>query len=108
MYPPTSCIFLSCAVMLSRTPLSLTCKYEDTINFHMSSADIFKKKKKKKIRKTLSGIPSVSNSLDPNQARHIVGPYLDSNCLPEGYQQITLVDKDFFLPILGNIACDLL
>ena len=31
--------------------------------------------------KILSGIPSVSNSLDPGQARHYVGPDLGPNCL---------------------------
>ena len=28
-----------------------------------------------------SGMPSLSNSLDPDQARHIVGPDLGPNCL---------------------------
>ena len=28
----------------------------------------------------LSGIPSVSNSLDPDRARHFAGPDLGSNC----------------------------
>ena len=37
--------------------------------------------------KILSGIPSVSYSLDPDQARHFVGPDLDPNCL----QQMTKV-----------------
>ena len=32
-------------------------------------------------RKNLSGKPSVSNSLDPDQARHVVGSDLDLNCL---------------------------
>ena len=40
-------------------------------------------------RKTLSGIPSVSNSLDPDQAPHFVGPDLGPNC----FQQ-TLVGKE--------------
>ena len=31
--------------------------------------------------KILSGIPSVSNSLDPDQARHFVVPDLGQNCL---------------------------
>ena len=31
--------------------------------------------------KILSGIPSVSNSLDPDQAQHLVGPDLGPNCL---------------------------
>ena len=35
----------------------------------------------KPFRKILSEIPSVSNSLDPDQARHLVGPDLDSICL---------------------------
>ena len=37
-------------------------------------------------RKILSEIPSVSNSLDPDQARHFVGPDLGPNCF-KGYQQ---------------------
>ena len=32
-------------------------------------------------QKVLLGLPSVSNSLDPDQARHFVGPDLDPNCL---------------------------
>ena len=32
-------------------------------------------------KKILSGIPSVSNSLDPDQAQHFVGPDLGPNCL---------------------------
>ena len=32
-------------------------------------------------RNILSGIPSVSNSLDSDQARHFVGPDLGPNCL---------------------------
>ena len=31
--------------------------------------------------KNLSGIPSVSDSLNPDQARHSVGPDLGLNCL---------------------------
>ena len=31
-------------------------------------------------RQILSGIPSVSNSLDPDQDRHSVGPDLSANC----------------------------
>ena len=44
----------------------------------MSSADFFQNQLFLKI---LSGIPSVSNSLDPDQARHFVVPYPSSNCL---------------------------
>ena len=33
------------------------------------------------LEKILSGIPSVSNSLDPDQPRHFVGPDLGPNCL---------------------------
>ena len=32
-------------------------------------------------RKILSGIPLVSNNLDPDQARHYVGPDMGPNCL---------------------------
>ena len=53
----------------------------------LSSADIFQNQLFLKI---LSGIPSVSNSLDPDQARHFAGPDLGLNCL-KGYQQMTLV-----------------
>ena len=38
-------------------------------------------------KKNLSGIPSVSNSLDPDQARRFVGPDLGPNC----HQQMTKV-----------------
>ena len=33
------------------------------------------------LKKNLSGIPSVSNRLEPDQARHFVGPDLGPNCL---------------------------
>ena len=46
----------------------------------LSSADFFSFQNKL-FRKILSGIPSVSNSLDPDQARHFVGPDMDPNCL---------------------------
>ena len=42
------------------------------------SADFFQNQL---FRKILSGIPSVSNSLDPDQARQFVGPELGPNCL---------------------------
>ena len=42
------------------------------------SADFFQNHPFQKI---LSGIPSVSNNLDPDQARHFVGPDLGPNCL---------------------------
>ena len=32
-------------------------------------------------KKNISGISPVSNSLDPDQARHFVGPDLGPNCL---------------------------
>ena len=32
-------------------------------------------------RNILSGMPSVSNNLDPDQVRGVVGPDLDTNCL---------------------------
>ena len=32
------------------------------------------------LQKNLSGIPSVSNSLDPDQAQRFVGPDLGPNC----------------------------
>ena len=32
-------------------------------------------------QKSLSGIPSVSNCFDPDQARHSGGPDLGTNCL---------------------------
>ena len=35
----------------------------------------------------------VSNSLDPDQAKHFVGPDLGPNCL-QSYVQMTLVDKE--------------
>ena len=49
------------------------------VTFHafLSSADFFKIN----FRKILSGIPSVSNNLDPDHARHFVGPDLGPNCL---------------------------
>ena len=36
---------------------------------------------------------TVSNSLDPDQARHFVGPDLGPNCC-KGYQQMTLVGNE--------------
>ena len=36
----------------------------------------------------------MSNILDPDQARHFVGPDLGLNCL-KSYQQMTLVCKEF-------------
>ena len=42
------------------------------------SADFFQNQL---LKKNLLGIQSVSNSLDPDQARHFVGPDLGSNCL---------------------------
>ena len=36
---------------------------------------------------------SVSNSLDPGQARHVVGTDLGPNCLQKKYQQTTVVGK---------------
>ena len=42
------------------------------------SADLFQNQL---FRKILSGIPPVSNSLDPDQAQHFVGPDLGPNCL---------------------------
>ena len=40
-------------------------------------------------KKIFSGIPSESNSLDPDQARHFVGPDPGSNCL----QRLPAEDK---------------
>ena len=37
----------------------------------------------------------MSNSLDLDQAGHFVGPDLGPNCFLLGYQQTTLVDKEF-------------
>ena len=34
------------------------------------------------------------NRLDPDQARHFVGPDLGPNCLHKSYQQTTLGDKE--------------
>ena len=51
----------------------------------LSSADFFQNQL---FRKILLGIPSESNSLDPDQARHFVGPDLGPNCM-----QKTLVGK---------------
>ena len=44
----------------------------------LSSADFFQNQL---LREILSQIPSVSNCLDPDQARHFVGPDLGPNCL---------------------------
>ena len=51
-------------------------------------------------KKNLSGIPSVSNSLDPDQARHFVEPDLGPNCC-KGHQLMTLVGKEI------NLSCPL-
>ena len=37
---------------------------------------------------------TVSNSLDPDQARHFVGPKLGPNSVCKGYEQMTLVGKE--------------
>ena len=43
-------------------------------------------------------IPSVSNSLDPDQARHFVGPDLGPKCLQRLSADMTLVkDYNIFL-----------
>ena len=44
----------------------------------LSSADFFPNHL---FRKKNSGIPSVSNSLDPDQSQHFVWPDLGTNCL---------------------------
>ena len=48
------------------------------LHAYLSSANFFQNQLFQKI---LSWIPSVSNSLDPDQARHFVGPDLGPNCL---------------------------
>ena len=48
-------------------------KLQIILHNFLSSADLF--------QKMISAIPSVSNSLDPDQARHFVGPDLGPNCL---------------------------
>ena len=50
------------------------------LNFYdfMSSADFFQNQL---FQKNLSGLPSVSKSLDPNMAQLFVGPNLGPNCL---------------------------
>ena len=53
----------------------------------LSSADFFFQNQL--FRKILSGIPRVSNRLDPDQTRRFVGPDLGPNCLQK-YQQRTL------------------
>ena len=45
----------------------------DNFSYALSSVDFY--------QNDFSGIPSVSNSLDPDQARHFVGPDLGPNCL---------------------------
>ena len=44
----------------------------------LSSGDFFQNQL---FRKIISGIPSMSNSLDSDQARHFVRPDLGPNCL---------------------------
>ena len=56
----------------------------------LSSADFF-------FKELLSGLPSVSNSLEPDQARHIVGPDLVPNCL-----QVLLADNKLKLLLAGK------
>ena len=54
----------------------LFCRLWIFLNLH------FQKKKKKKKKKIFQvDTISVSNSLDPDQARRFVGPDLDPNCL---------------------------
>ena len=49
-------------------------------NLHafLSSADFFQNEM---FQNSLKNTISVSNSLDPDQAQHFVGPDLDQNCL---------------------------
>ena len=73
-------------------------------NFYdtFSSADVFSTStfsKKKSFRNAIR----VSNSLDPDQVRHFVGPDLGPNCLQKGKD---LKDKELSLPrvsILGRV-----
>ena len=62
------------------------------LHVFLSSADFFSKStfSKNCSRNTIR----VSNSLDPDQAGHFVGPGLGPNCLQD-YQQITLGGKEF-------------
>ena len=45
------------------------------------AVDFFLLLQNNNFQKDQSGKPSVSNNLDPDQARYIVGPDLGSNCL---------------------------
>ena len=60
--------------------------------FHLSSADSISKSTFSK--NYFRNIIRVSNSLDPDQARHFVGPDLSPNCM-QRCQQTTLVGKEF-------------
>ena len=63
------------------------------------SADFFQNQR---FRKILQGIPSECQAvLDPDKARHFVGPDLGPNCL-QSYQQMTLVDKEISLSLLDT------
>ena len=54
--------------------------------FFLSSADFFQNQLFEKI---ISGTPSVSNNLDPDQARRSVGPDQFPNCLEKLSADIT-------------------
>ena len=76
---------MSCAMLcktlfhLQACVLLTLCMLGNFVCFFLSSLDFFFKINffKKKFRNTIR----VSNSLDPDQARHFVGPDLGPNCL---------------------------
>ena len=69
------------------------------VNSAVSSADFFQNQL---FRKALSGIPSVSNSLDPDQAQHYVGPDLCPNCLQKIINRRHSVDKELICAQMQN------
>ena len=71
----------------------------------LSSADFFK------IKKILSGIPSVSNSLDPDQARQKMLGLIWVQTVSKGHQETTLAGKELNVKIMPkhihNSSCSL-
>ena len=71
-------VFFSYIIYISTTCMPGLFAYWVILRSFLSSADFFSKST---FLKKISGIPSVSNNLDPDQGGHFVGPDLGPNCL---------------------------
>ena len=64
----------------------------------LSSAD-FVKKNQKKSKKSFKNATGMSNSLDPDQARHFIGPDLGPNCLHRLSARLGIMGNEFYIII---------